>query len=264
MFVPLPAVWPQSLEPSQWQDVAGTFQHLKQSKKAASGKWKFKTKLPAEGWPVRYKEHTFWVNPTPFGHFGLFPEQAFQWEWLAQSVNESKTESLNILNLFGYTGASTLMVAAQGAQVTHLDASKTSVSWARSNFEHSGMQDKPVRWIVDDAVKFLNREKRRDRKYDGIIMDPPSFGRGPKGEVWKIENALPELMTCCRDILSDDPALILLTTHTPGFSGITLKNLIEQYLLAPGKDSCESGEMYIPCSNGPSLPNGFYARWKTS
>jgi len=257
------AVWNRSLSGKEWSDFAGEFKHRKGSKKSASGDWNFKTSLPEEGWAVRYRGLTFIVKPTPFGHLGLFPEQMEQWDWLGRQVkNHCRAGGkLKVINLFGYTGASSLVSAEHGADVTHLDASKATVTWARSNCDASGLQEKPLRWIVDDALKFLRREKKRGNLYDGIVMDPPSFGRGPKGEVWKIEEALSELMLACKEVLVEKPALLLISSHTPGFTGLTLKNILTRYFVSGDEGTSECGEMEIPSTSGLHLPNGFYARW---
>jgi 23S rRNA (cytosine1962-C5)-methyltransferase len=258
------AVWNKNLNEQSWRECAGEFQHQKGSKKSASGDWKFHVSLPEEGWPIRYRGLTFIVKPTPFGHFGLFPEQMAQWKWLEEQlkglVSRSERE-LKLINIFGYTGASSIVSAAHGAHITHLDASKATVSWARANCEASDLKEKPMRWIVDDALKFLRREKNRGNLYDGIIMDPPSFGRGPKGEVWKIEEALSELMQACKEVLVEKPSLLLLSSHTPGFTGLTLQNIIARYLVQGIAGKFECGEMEIPSSAGLNLPNGFFARW---
>ncbi len=193
----------------------------------------------------------------------MFPEQALNWIWIDDQIRSSDRTDINILNIFGYTGASTLASALAGATVTHVDASKASVTWARNNLKLSGLGDRPVRWIVDDALKFLKREHRRGRRYDGIIMDPPTFGRGPNGEVWKIENQLSELMLHCKQVLSDHPLFILLTTHSPGFSALTLKNMVLKFIPESDSGFFETDEMYIhDTGSGLHLPNGFFSRWR--
>lgn len=252
------AIWPKRLPNEEWQKAAAEYRYFK--KKESGGEWTFYTKLPAGGWTIRFRELTFKINPTGFGHIGLFPEQAPNWVWIEEQVKQRK--GADILNIFGYTGAGTLAAAAAGARVTHVDASRPSVTWARKNLELSGLQDRPVRWIVDDVLKFLKREHRRGKRYHGIIMDPPTFGRGTKKEVWKIEKHLPELMVLCRQVLAADPAFLLITTHTPGFSALTLENMLLTYLLEPGTGTMESGEMYLEdATSGLNLPGGFYARW---
>ncbi len=254
------AIWPQSRPASDWQQAEAEYRYFKG--KESGGEWNFYSALPEAGWKLNFKDLTFKVRPTGFGHIGLFPEQALNWLWLMDLIRRSDRDAVQVLNVFGYTGASTLAAAAAGAHVTHVDASKASVTWARENQVLSGLADKPVRWIVDDVPKFLNREFKRGRRYDGIIMDPPTFGRGPKGEVWKIETRLAELMQQIQKILSEGPLFILLTTHSPGFSGLTLKNMVLKYLVPPERGTFETQEMYIlDTGSGLHLPNGFYSRW---
>jgi 23S rRNA (cytosine1962-C5)-methyltransferase len=255
------AIWPKSLPKEEWAKADGEYKYFKG--KESGGEWKLNKKLPKEGWTIQFQDVNFVVRPTGFGHIGIFPEQAINWSWISEQIKNSGRSEVNVLNVFGYTGASTLACARAGAKVTHVDASKASVTWARNNLELSGMGDRPVRWIVDDAIKFMQREHKRGRRYDAIIMDPPSFGRGPNGEVWKIENTLSELMMLCKDILSDDPLFLLLTTHSPGFSALTMKNMLQIYLVEEGAGNFSTGEMYIyDTGSGLQLPNGFYARWQ--
>ncbi|MBI4384091.1 MAG: class I SAM-dependent methyltransferase [Nitrospinae bacterium] len=254
------AIWPRRLPDAEWKKAKGEYKYFKG--KESGGEWKFFSKFPEEGWKIPFRDLAFKVGPTGFGHIGLFPEQALNWIWIREFLERQRGAQPSVLNMFGYTGASTLAAAAAGASVTHIDASKASVTWARENLELSGLGDRPVRWIVDDAVKFLKREHKRGRRYDAIVMDPPTFGRGPQGEVWKIEKDLSELMVECKKVLSPDPLFILLTTHSPGFSALTMENMILTYLAEPGSGTVESGEMYIlDTASGLSLPNGFYSRW---
>ncbi len=254
------AIWPSSRPAEEWDRAEAEYRYFKG--KETGGKWNYFSDLPEKGWNLRFKELTFKVRPTGFGHIGLFPEQALNWLWLMDTIRRSGRDAVHVLNVFGYTGASTLAAAAAGAHVTHVDASKASVTWARENLALSGLADKPVRWIVDDVPKFLNREYKRGRRYDGIIMDPPTFGRGPNGEVWKIETRLAELMKLIQKILSDGPLFVLLTTHSPGFSGLTLKNMVLKYLVSPDHGTFDTQEMYIlDTGSGLHLPNGFYSRW---
>lgn len=254
------AIWSKSLSESEWKKALGEYKYYKG--KESGGEWTFFTKLPKDGWQIKFKELIFKVQPTGFGHIGMFPEQAPNWIWIGDQIKTSGRKEINVLNLFAYTGASTLAAASAGAAVTHVDASKASVTWARKNLELSGLAQRPVRWIVDDTLKFLKREVRRGRRYDAIIMDPPSFGRGPGGEVWKIENHLSELMTECKQVLSDNPLFLLLTTHSPGFSALTMQNMLLQYLVDVDSGTFETNEMYIhDTGSGLYLPNGFYSRW---
>ena len=187
-----PAIWPRSLSPDEWKKAEGEYKYFKG--KETGGEWKFSTQFPKDGWKIQFRHLVFKIQPTGFGHIGIFPEQALNWLWIMDQLKQLNGTKIQVLNVFGYTGASTLAAASAGAHVTHIDASKASVTWAKNNLELSGLGDKPVRWIVDDAMKYMQREHRRGKKYDAIIMDPPSFGRGPNGEVWKIENKLSEFM----------------------------------------------------------------------
>jgi len=255
------AIWPKTLAENEWRRAEGEYKYFKG--KESGGEWKFFNKLPEDGWPLKFRELTFKIKPTGFGHIGMFPEQALNWIWIGEQIRSSDRTDINILNIFGYTGASTLASALAGAAVTHVDASKASVTWARNNLELSGLGDRPVRWIVDDALKFLKREHRRGRRYDGIIMDPPTFGRGPGGEVWKIENQLSVLMLHCKQVLSDHPLFILLTTHSPGFSALTLKNMVLKFIPESDSGVFETDEMYIhDTGSGLHLPSGFFSRWR--
>ena len=257
-------IWPPHLPETVWGNANGEFRHHKR-KSTGGGEWTFRNPVPKNGWPLRFRDLTFTAHATSFGHLGLFPEQAQNWDWIANQVKELNGNKPNVLNMFGYTGASTLVAASKGANVTHLDASKTSVTWARKNLESSGLADCPVRWMVDDAEKFLKREHRRNRKYDALIMDPPSFGRGPKGEVWNIETQMAELLTLCKNVLSDSPKFILLTTHSPGVSALTLKNMIIKFLVSPDSGTFQTGDMSIyDTGSGLHLPNGFYVRFSAS
>ena len=257
-------IWSPQLPESEWDKANGEFRHHK-GKSTGGGEWIFRNPVPKNGWPLRFQNLIFTVQTTSFGHLGLFPEQVQNWDWIANQVKELNGNKPNVLNMFGYTGASTLAAAARGANVTHLDASKTSVTWARKNLESSGLADCSVRWIVDDAEKFLQREYRRNRKYDALIMDPPSFGRGPKGEVWNIETQMTTLLSLCKTILSDSPKFILLTTHSPGVSSLTLKNMLIKFLISPDSGVFQTGDMSIyDTGSGLQLPNGFYARFSAN
>ncbi len=254
------AIWPKSLAPAEWKKAEGEYKYFKG--KETGGEWTLNSELPQEGWEIKFQHLTFKVQPTGFGHIGLFPEQALNWLWIMDQLKQLNGKKIKVLNVFGYTGASTLAAASDDTEVTHIDASKGSVTWAKNNLELSGLRDKTVRWIVDDAMKYMQREHRRGNKYDAIIMDPPSFGRGPNGEVWNIENKLSEFMEACQNILSDSPTFLLFTTHSPGFSALTLKNMMLTYLKPCQTGTFETGEMFIPdLSSGLNLPNGFYSRW---
>jgi len=205
--------------------------------------------LPAS-WKISYNSLTFILRPTEFKHVGVFPEQAVNWNWLAKIING---KPLKILNLFAYTGGATLAAASAGAHVTHVDAVKSAIDWAHENVRASGLSDKSIRWIEEDVMKFITRETRRGSTYDGIIMDPPRFGRGTKGEVWKLEDDLPKLIKNCRDILSPNPAFILLNAYTADLSSIAIGNLLA---------TDNFGELALKESvSGRLLPSGIFARW---
>lgn len=223
--------------------------------------WKGREALPAS-WVVTINGIRMKLSTTDFGHLGVFPETRSLWDWITSTLrDESRKQKrqLSVLNLFAYSGGATLAAARSGSQVCHLDASKGMVDWARENAALNGLQDAPIRWIVDDVLKFLNREVARGRKYDAIILDPPSFGRGKKGELYKIEKDLMATLQGCKAVLSEAPCFVLLTSHTPGLSPQVLSNLLDQLL---GAGRIESGEMLL--TGAPDvfvLPNGNWARW---
>jgi 23S rRNA (cytosine1962-C5)-methyltransferase len=241
------AVWAPLLDQRRWEEADAIFT------REPSNQWKASPPLP-KFWFVEWGGVKFKISPTDFGHIGMFPEHAFLWKWMLGKIKKGSS----ILNLFAYSGGATLALAKAGAKVCHLDASKAIVSWARENAELSGLASSPIRWIIDDAVKFLKREIKRGVKYDGILLDPPTFGRGNKGEVFKIERDLPEILRLCRELLSDKPLFLILSSHTPGYTPLVLHHLIFQ--ATDGlKGKIESGEMVI---SGPlDLPSGTYAIW---
>ena len=215
-------------------------------------------KVP-KSWEVAYAGLKFKISLTDFGHVGLFPEHRIIWDW-AENLIATRRKAPRVLNLFAYSGGATLACARAGAELCHLDASKGMVDWARENATLSGLDKAPIRWIVDDVFKFLKREIRRGRTYDGIILDPPSFGRGSRGEIFKIERDIPELLSLCKALLSDTPLFFALTTHTLGVTPLAMEHLLSAIL--PGKIS--SGEMQIPSACGRALPSGHFARWEGS
>lgn len=229
---------------------------------SGGGKWEFSRKLP-ERWTVSYDKLSFYIEPTGFKHTGLFPEQAFNWKWMIDKIQGS-TSQVSVLNLFAYTGAATVAAAFAGAEVCHVDAAKGMVIRAKENLALSGLSEKPVRFITDDVIKFVQREKRRGKKYDAIIMDPPSYGRGPKGEVWQIEDAIYGFVEECCGILSDKPLFFLINSYTTGFSPTVLKNILT---LTVGKrygGSISCGEVGIPVTkSGLVLPCGIFGRWES-
>lgn len=234
--------------------------HASFSRENSKG-WKNLAALP-ESWTITVSEIQFLLKPTDFGHLGIFPEQKPFWAWVQEHLaKKSKLRSspIKVLNLFAYSGGSTLASAKAGAEVTHLDASKGMVAWARENAALNGLEEAKIRWITDDVNKFLKREIKRGNRYDAIILDPPTFGRGTKGEVFKIEEEIVPLLNMCRELLTDSPLFIMLSCHTPGFTPITLKHLLTQTVEGlPG--SITTGEMTLEGTSLP-LPSGIFARW---
>lgn len=232
--------------------------HYHRSKKGG-GEWEF-FDLPSQ-WTIRYRELTFHLKPFSFKHTGLFPEQAANWDWFSGKIR-SAGRPVKVLNLFAYTGGATLAAAAAGASVTHVDASKGMVSWAKENAVSSGLKDAPIRWLVDDCTKFVEREIRRGNHYDAIIMDPPSYGRGPKGEIWKIEDCIHAFIKLCTKILSDDPLFFLVNSYTTGLAPAVLTYMLHTELRAFGGHA-ESQEITLPVtSSGLYLPCGASGRWE--
>lgn len=251
------AVWKQQLSPKDRQKCNVFFT------REGENTWKKRGAIP-EQWTIEVEGIRFKISPTDFGHLGIFPEQRPSWKWIQDIISEARTKRPNpplILNLFAYSGGSTLAAAKAGAQVCHLDASKGMVAWARENAKLNELDGAPIRWIVDDVSKFLKRELRRGHKYDGIILDPPSFGRGSQGEVFKIEEHLDDILKDCRELLSEHPLFILLSCHTPGYTPIAMGHLMEQMMAGAG-GKIDQGEMTLTGKPGVfALPSGTYARW---
>lgn len=252
-------IWPLKKETTEWKNADGRYIRSKKG----GGHWQNKKKLP-DRWTVKYKNLKFIVRPTDFKHTGLFPEQAVNWKWIMGKIRSSD-RPVSILNLFAYTGAATTSAASAGAKVCHVDSAKGMVNWAKKNLEVSELKNMPVRFIVDDVIKFVEREGRRGRQYQGIIMDPPSYGRGPKGEVWKIEKSLYNLVEKCIKILSPDPLFFLINSYTAGFSPAVVENILKMTLGRKfPKGRIECGEIGIPATlSGLVLPCGIYGRWET-
>jgi 23S rRNA (cytosine1962-C5)-methyltransferase len=250
------SLWSPRLPESEWQKAHAVFE-----KKNQQGSW-IKKQMP-DSWKVTLDNVTLELKLTPFGHVGIFPEQYNQWQWLRETIKNSEKQ-LNILSLFGYTGVATVVAAYAGAKVTHVDASKPSVAWASENLKLSGLSDKPVRWIIDDAFKFVKREIKRESKYDAIIMDPPKFGHGPQGEVWKFEDSFPELLENCRKILSPEPSFVLVNAYAIPISAITLGNIVSDVL----KDlhgKIEYGELGLQeKSANRILSTALFAKWHSN
>lgn len=233
--------------------------HYHRSKKGG-GEWEF-FDLP-EQWAIHYKDLTFHLKPFSFKHTGLFPEQAANWDWFSDLIKKAD-RPIKVLNLFAYTGGATCAAAKAGASVTHVDASKGMVTWAKENAAASGLSDAPIRWIVDDCVKFVEREIRRGNHYDAIIMDPPSYGRGPKGEIWKIEEKIHPFIALCQQLLSDDPLFFLVNSYTTGLAPAVLTYLISTEVVSRHGGQVISDEIGLPVSeNGLILPCGAAGRWQ--
>ncbi|HXK77232.1 MAG TPA: class I SAM-dependent methyltransferase [Oscillospiraceae bacterium] len=225
------------------------------------GHWDFRRKLPEE-WEIGYKDLRFRISPTGFKHTGLFPEQAVNWDY-AQQMIKGAGRNIRVLNLFAYTGAATLAAAEAGASVCHVDAAKGMVRWARENAALSKLEGKPVRWIVDDCAKFVEREIRRGSFYDAVILDPPSYGRGPAGEVWKLEDQIYDLIALCKGVLTEKPLFVMLNSYTTGLSASAMEYVLGANLRTFG-GSLESGEIGLPVKEtGMVLPCGSAAIWKT-
>jgi len=228
---------------------------------SGGGSWEFRRPLP-ERWQIRYRELRFHVRPTNFKHTGLFPEQAVNWTWIMDKIRAAG-RPVNVLNLFAYTGGATLAAAAAGASVCHVDAAKGMVQWAKENAELSGLSGRPIRYITDDVFKFVQREIRRGNKYDAVIMDPPSYGRGPSGEMWKLESSLYPLLEACLSVLSDDPVFFLVNSYTTGLSATVLANMLEMTVRARYGGVVRAGDVGLPIGGaGLGLPAGTAGRWE--
>ncbi len=248
-------IWNTPKKHAGWKNRNG---HYHRSSKGG-GDWEF-FNLP-DRWKIHYKSLVFHLQPFQFKHTGLFPEQAVNWEWFSKKIKNAG-RPVKVLNLFAYTGGATLAAAAAGASVTHVDASKGMVSWARENAVASGLQDAPIRWLVDDCIKFVEREIRRGNQYDGIIMDPPSYGRGPKGEVWKMEEKIHPFIQLCTKLLSPQPLFFLINSYTTGLQPAVLSYMMETELVPKFGGHTEAQEIGLPVSkNGLILPCGASGRW---
>ena len=258
-------IWDTPKKEKGWRKMNG---HYHRSSKGG-GEWEF-FQLPKE-WTIEYslpinKKLTFHLKPFSFKHTGLFPEQAANWNWFSQLIADavSKGRQVKVLNLFAYTGGATLAAAAVGASVTHVDASKGMVTWAKENAISSGLKDAPIRWLVDDCVKFVEREIRRGNHYDAIIMDPPSYGRGPKGEIWKIEESVYPLIQLCSQILTDNPLFFLINSYTTGLQPAVLSYMIST-VLGTANGTVTASEIGLPVSsNGLVLPCGASGRYEAT
>ena len=266
-------IWKDKSYPEVWKNANARYARSS----TGGGAWEYKKKVP-DNWQVKYKNLTFNIKPMGFKHTGLFPEQAVNWDWMIEKIEEENkkrgidskkinNQNLNgkevkVLNLFAYTGGASVACASAGASVAHVDSSKGMVAWAKENLVSSGLGDKPVRFLIDDVTKFVQREIRRGNKYDAIIMDPPSYGRGKNGEVWQFENNIADLVELCKEVLSDNPLFFLINSYTTGISPKVLENILLLNLkMKNGKIS--SGEVGLPMKNSKLvLPCGIYGRWE--
>ncbi|MEK7644218.1 MAG: class I SAM-dependent methyltransferase [Patescibacteria group bacterium] len=258
------ALWEKNLSAEEWDKADASFR-----RDGLKGDWILKPGLP-ERWKINFGGLSFWIHPSSFKHTGLFPEQQSNWEWIAKQLRITNYELRindggkrpSVLNLFGYTGGASLAAAQAGAEVCHVDGSKVAIKWGRENAEASGLADKPIRWILDDAREFVKREVKRGRKYDGIILDPPAFGHGPNKELWKIEDHLPELLKLCRAVMSDKPLFFLINGYASGYSAIAYENNLQE-LFKNDDGVFEKGELTIQEKSGRLLPCGIFARWRS-
>lgn len=249
-------IWKEKSFKEKWKTAFARYNRSN----TGGGAWQYNKKVP-EKWQVKYKELTFNIKPMGFKHTGLFPEQAANWDWMINKIKSEKRE-IKVLNLFAYTGGATVACSYAGAQVCHVDSSKGMVAWAKENIASSGLADRPVRFIIDDVTKFVQREIRRGNKYDAIIMDPPSYGRGKNGEVWQFENNISDLVELCSQVLSDDPLFFLINSYTTGISSKVLENILN-IKLNRFKGKLSSGEIGLPMTNSKLvLPCGIYGRWE--
>ena len=251
-------IWKQKSFPNNWKQINAVYNRSK----TGGGSWNYKKQMP-KAWQIKYKNLTFNIKPMGFKHTGLFPEQAVNWDWMINKIENEKKhkKEIKVLNLFAYTGGATVACLSAGASVCHVDSSKGMVSWAKENVTSSKLADRKVRYIIDDVVKFVQREIRRGNKYDAIIMDPPSYGRGAKGEVWQFENNIYDLVELCTQVLSDDPLFFLINSYTTGISAKVLENMLR--LEIKKKGTLSSGEIGLPMKNSEIvLPCGIYARWE--
>lgn len=252
------AIWETQRTNPGWKNRAARYMRSS----AGGGKWD-KGALPAS-WQIDYGPLTFNIKPMNFKHTGLFPEQAANWDYIIRKIQKAR-RPISVLNLFAYTGGATVAAAYAGASVCHVDAAKGMVAWAKENARSSGLEDRPIRWIVDDCAKFVEREIRRGRKYDAIIMDPPSYGRGPSGEVWKLEENLYPFVKLCSGVLSDDPLFVIINSYTTGLSASTISYIAETIFTPRFGGHAESQELGLPVTeSGLCLPCGATCRWETN
>ena len=248
-------IWKSKSFPKKWENANARYNRSS----SGGGGWKYNKKMP-ENWQIKYKDLTFNIKPMGFKHTGLFPEQAVNWDWMIEKIKNAKRD-IKVLNLFAYTGGATVACSYAGASVCHVDSSKGMTTWAKENVASSGLEKRPIRFIVDDVVKFVNREIRRGNKYDAIIMDPPSYGRGTNGEVWKFEENIADLVELCTKVLSDNPLFFLINSYTTGISSTVLEDILRLNIKKNGKFS--HGEIGLPMRDSKLiLPCGIYGKWE--
>lgn len=252
------AIWPADTNAGSWQKADGVYKRSS----SGGGSWTFNKKIP-ERWTVDYKGLSFYIKPTGFKHTGLFPEQAANWDWIMDKIKNAG-RPIKVLNLFAYTGGATCAASFAGAvEVCHVDASKGMVAWAKENAQLSGLSENRIRYIVDDCFKFVQREIKRGNRYDAVIMDPPSYGRGPNGEIWKFEDELTKLLEITKEVLSDDPLFLLLNSYTTGLSATAIENMLKLIIVKEKGGEVRSGEIGIPVTRDDLvLPCGIYGRWE--
>ena len=248
-------LWTPRLDPVRWDEAEAVFDPTDEDE---AGHWRFRDQ-PRDTWPLKWRDVAFKARFTSFRHLAFFPEQAANWAWLHDRAAASP--GMRVLNLFGYTGVASLVCAAAGAAVTHVDASKRSVGWARENAELSRLSDRPIRWLCEDARRYVQREARRGAQYEGIILDPPKYGRGPGGEVWRLFEDLPELMKLCGQILSDHASFVLVNAYAARISGLALAHLLAEQTRGRG-GRIEWGELALQeDGGGREIGLSFFARW---
>lgn len=251
------AIWDTGREHTGWRNMNAHYHRGKEG----GGEWEF-FNLPKK-WTIKYKELTFNIQPFNFKHTGLFPEQAVNWDWFSKKIESEKKRQIRVLNLFAYTGGATIAAAKAGAAVTHVDASRGVVTWAKENAIVSGLAEAPIRYIVDDCIKFVEREIRRGNKYDAIIMDPPSYGRGPKGEVWKMEKNIYSFIQLCVKLLNDEPLFFLVNSYTRGLQAEVLSHIIKKEIGKRYSGVVTADDIGLPVTNnGLVLPCGVSGRWE--
>ena len=250
-------IWKSEKEHRLWYQPSARYNRSK----TGGGKWQVFKRMP-DAWQVRYKDLTFNIKTMGFKHTGLFPEQAVNWDYTRKLISESGRDDVKVLNLFAYTGAATVACLNEGASVVHVDASKGMTMWAKENAKLSGVDGEDVRWIVDDCMKFVQREIRRGNRYDIVILDPPSYGRGPKGEIWHLEDSIYDFVKLVSQVLSDDPIMVLLNSYTTGLSASVMKYILDDIITKEKGGKVEADEIGLPVtSNGQVLPCGSSAIW---